>query len=193
MFRTKPKAVKATTPAARSAPAPRVPVEPIAVSVESLMDELVVLRADLATNAEKRAENYKANLPDPDELLASYVRLGAMIESREKEILARAGYEAEARYRDARDDWYELCRQRALAVVALRRINREVEAAYRSYCVADGKPSSIVAYAGQLYPYSFGLFGYRTAPGPSGLFAEAYLRECVSHKIISEKEADDNV
>jgi hypothetical protein len=81
-------------------------------------------------------------------------------------------------------------------VVGLRRLNRQIEATYRSYCRGDGKPTSLPAHVGimgpnAVWPWSFALFGFAGSPGASGLSAEGYLAECVRHKIITEKDCND--
>jgi hypothetical protein len=198
MFATRK--AKAAPAASKSTPAPapaRLPIEPVPVSVESLLDELKVFRRDLADTGAKIAENYKAGKPDPDDLVLSRFHIERMIESREKEILQRAGAEAEARYVADKDNWRELARQRALTIVALRRLNRKIEATYRSYCIADGSPSSIEAHLTAygpvgVAPFSFQLFGFRGSPGAAGRAAETYLQECVSHGIITAKECSDD-
>jgi len=194
----KPQAeTEAATPATpgwfRNKPAEPLPEAKPANAVAALEAEIKMLRADLKTNVDEQRQLEQRHAKVPDVLLGSRLRLETMIESREKEIVSRYGEQAEENYRQDRGEWLDLCRQRCLAVLALRRINKAIEAKFASYR-SGGSAPRVPLYAGPRLPWSFGLLGTgRKTPGVTGLLANEYLREAVSEKILNAKdlEADE--
>lgn len=173
------------------------PAEPLldakpANAVAALEAEIKMLRADLGTNIDRQRELEQSRQKVPDALLGSRVRLEQMVASREKEIVARHGEQCEENYRQDRGEWLDLCRQRCLAVLALRRINKAIEAKYASYR-SGGSAPRVPLYAGPRLPWSFGLLGTgRKTPGVTGLLANEYLREAVSEKILNAKDLESD-
>jgi hypothetical protein len=196
-MKPKPKATEAPEPdvtPSKIAPAARhVDVKPVVRTIAAMEAELAVLCADYKTTIdEQRRLEGTQNAKVPPSLLVSRYRLERMIEAAEKELVIRSREQADANYAADKQNWKDLQRQRGLLIVALRRCNRSIEQTYRSYCVRDGQPSHLEGYlAGNLQPFSYGLFGFKGAYGASAMYVAEYLRQLVVAKILSEREILD--
>jgi hypothetical protein len=85
MFKAKTaKAARVARKSTPAAPAPRVDVPPIPVTVETLAEEILILESDLETTKEIRRANYAAGKQDPNELLGSQVRIERISRQRRK-------------------------------------------------------------------------------------------------------------
>ncbi|PWJ87814.1 hypothetical protein C8D77_114105 [Mesorhizobium loti] len=106
----------------------------------------------------------------------------ALDELAERENQARRIAAAEA-LQETAADWLEIVRQRALAVLALRRLNQEA-AAFRDRIrrIAGGNPTNLIC------DFNSGPF----APAIVGDHVYSYLEACVKAGVISRSEINNN-
>ena len=123
------------------------------------------------------------------ELIGSRVILEKRIAAAERGLHELHREQAQENYAADADQWSELQRQRALCVLALRRLNRvldERKASYRSGGINAEAPCSDDALPYQL----LGLDLKR--PGRTGLGEAEYLRRCVVEGYISKLESQED-
>lgn len=154
-------------------------------AIDDEQAHLATLRADYATTVAEIVRLEQSRKEVPAEIYKNRAVLESKIEESERDIIAVATAQAEANYAADRHAWADLQRQRALCVVAIRKINRAIEDKKRSYRVVGIEP--------RLHAdgHTLRLFGHTGAPGVSGLGAEEYLRQCVNEGYLTTKETSD--
>ena len=145
------------------------------------------LRKDLKHTVGEQIRHEQAKTDVPAAIYKSRVTLEGMIAKGEREAVALHAQQAEANYQTHADTWSNLQRERALTVMSLRRINREIEALKASFRSGGMQAEPV------LDGHSFYLLGTgKQAPGVYGRWATEYLSQAMLKGIITEKEFLDD-
>ena len=151
--------------------------------------ELDLLRRDHARTIAEQLRVETEGRSASAELIGSRVILERKIAAAERAMHELHREQAQENFRADADVWAELQRQRALTVLALRKLNRVLDERKRSYM--SGGIAAEAPCSDDALPYMLlGLDLKR--PGRSGLGAAEYLRRCVTEKFITALEASEN-
>ncbi|MGO8840917.1 MAG: hypothetical protein ACLQF1_07235 [Methyloceanibacter sp.] len=128
-----------------------------------------------------------------EDLYRAHEALAEQIVMAERAYVHEHAKHAEQKYADRRAEWIELVRQRALTIVALRRLNRDIEKLRLD--LSSGGQHARMVLADRNFPIRLGGIAGATfvTDGISGALAREYLREAINAGVIKAKEADLDV
>jgi hypothetical protein len=184
----KPKARYEFTPAIHPARSEPTQVFPLP-ALTSAAKELDLLRKDHQRTISEQLAVESDGRSASAELLGSRLILERRIAAAERGLVALHREQANAAFESERPTWEDLQRSRALCVIALRRINREIAELKSSF--RSGGVDAELVLGDDVIGYQ--LLGLSVAkPGRTGLAARQFLVQCERAGIISKLELSED-